>query len=116
MKTIESFVAEKYHGQRELPKHKQIPASCFIDWANIGAREAQRWITLNEELPETDKESSISDNVLVKVEVLNAIHGNEYTCCIEGFYDADTEMWSFMLPIVNKLKITVVAWRPINRE
>lgn len=52
MKTIETLAAEKYHGQRELPAHKQIPAENFIDWAQFGAREAQRWIPVSEELPE----------------------------------------------------------------
>lgn len=52
MKTIETLTAEKYHGQKELPAHKQIPAQNFIDWAQFGAREAQRWISVDEELPE----------------------------------------------------------------
>lgn len=52
MKTIETLAAEKYHGQRELPVRKQIPAQNFIDWAQYGAREAQRWISVEEELPD----------------------------------------------------------------
>lgn len=51
METIESIVVKKYLGQRELPSHKQIPASNYIDWAQIGAREAQRWISVDEEMP-----------------------------------------------------------------
>lgn len=51
MKTIERFVTEKYLEQKELPAHKQIPAQNFIDWAQFGAREAQRWISVDKELP-----------------------------------------------------------------
>lgn len=63
MKTIEWLTAEKYQEQRELPAHKQIPAQNFIDWALFGAREAQRWISIDEELPED------AVQVLVKLKV-----------------------------------------------
>ncbi|MCD8178080.1 MAG: hypothetical protein LUE98_11910 [Tannerellaceae bacterium] len=52
MKTIEWLAADKYINQREQPVHKQIPAKNYIDWAQFGAREAQRWINIEEELPE----------------------------------------------------------------
>lgn len=64
MKTIEYLAAEKYSDQRELPPHRQILAQNFIDWAQFGAREAQRWISIN------DRENPIPTGVdfLIKLE------------------------------------------------
>lgn len=41
---IESFVTEKFLQQRGLSVHKQLPASNFIDWAIVGAMEAEKQI------------------------------------------------------------------------
>lgn len=64
MKSIERIVSEKYHDQQSLPQHKQLPANCFIDWAKIGAREVQRWISID------DRENPIPDDedFLIKLE------------------------------------------------
>jgi len=48
MKSIESFLTQKYLSQRDLPKHKQIPAQYYIDWGYIAVREAQRWLSIDE--------------------------------------------------------------------
>lgn len=52
MKTIEEVAFNRYKSDQSLPKHKQMHASDYIDWAELGAREAQRWIPIEEELPE----------------------------------------------------------------
>lgn len=51
MKTIEYIIGERHEAMQTLPKHKQIPDNFFLDWAIMGAREAQRWISIEEELP-----------------------------------------------------------------
>jgi hypothetical protein len=57
----------------------------------------------------------ISDNVLLKIEVFNCLHGNKYRCCIEAFYGEDEEEWHFMLPLDDKnLRVTPLAWREIE--
>lgn len=96
MKTIESIVVEKYLGQRELPAHKQLPAENYIDWAQIGAREAQRWISIDEELPNVNK------RVLVKDERINAF--------TVGLLSADRKFYTDNNQIVN-----ITHWRPIER-
>lgn len=116
MRSIEFIVTEKYLNQRELPTHKQIPAQNYIDWANIGAQEAQRWFPVDEELPDTS-ESGVSNNVLLKLAVYNKKHKNTYECCIEAYYDSDIKHWHTMLVIDEKnLTLTPIAWRPIERE
>lgn len=116
MKSIEYIVTEKFLSQRELPSHKQIPAQNYIDWAHIGAREAQRWFSVSEEMPDTS-DHGISENVILKLSVYNKKHKNTYECCIEAYYDSDIEIWHFILPVSDKgLELTPVSWRPINRE
>lgn len=56
MKTIEEFIKEKHYSELQFPKHKQTDESFFIDWAKFGAREAQRFISLEEELPPEGEE------------------------------------------------------------
>lgn len=51
MKTIEEFIQHKHYSELQFPKHKQTDESFFVDWAKFGAREAQRFIPLEEELP-----------------------------------------------------------------
>jgi len=115
MKTIEWLAAEKYQEQRNLPAHKQMRAENFIDWAQFGAREAQRWISVEDELPHTG-ESGISDNVILQLKVYGKKQKNEYQCCIEAYYDSDTEEWFFMLPVDKRnLTLTPLSWRPIER-
>jgi hypothetical protein len=52
MKTIEAVAFNRYLSDQSLPKHKRMNAENYIDWANFGAREAQRWIDFEEEKPE----------------------------------------------------------------
>lgn len=116
MKTITRLAGEKYSSQRNLPAKKQIPAENFIDWANWGAREAQRWFKIDEdELPDPG-EANISENVILQLTVHNTKRKNSYSCCIEAYYDSDTNLWIPMLPIDDKnLELIPIAWRPIIR-
>ena len=100
MKTIESLAVEKYLGQRELPSHKQIPATNFIDWAQFGAREAQRWISIEEEMPSVTGWFSVP--YLAKTK--NEIH-------VVGFTEGRWHQYGGLC-----LKNNVVThWRPIER-
>lgn len=51
MKTIEDVAFQRYIDDQSLPKRKRMGIDCYIDWANLGAREAQRFIPLEEDLP-----------------------------------------------------------------
>jgi len=55
MKTIEFKASARYISDLELPKHKRMDSSYYIDWANFGAREILKWISVEEELPEETK-------------------------------------------------------------
>lgn len=81
-----------------------------------GYTEALRWRDVNVELPEEDeKDSGISKNILLKFSVYGKKHKNTYECCIESFFDTDTESWHTMIPLDEKnLKLTPIAWRPIE--
>lgn len=94
LKTIEWLTVEKYESQRGLPKHKQIPAQNFIDWAQFGAREAQRWISID------DRETPIPNEGDLLIKLKNgAIRRYE-----ENWQD------EFGLDGI------VTHWRPIERE
>ena len=78
-------------------------------------KESERWISVNDELP-PEEEFGVSENVILKLEVYGAVTKNTYQCCIEAYYDLDLNNWHPMLPIDDKnLKITPIAWRPIQR-
>lgn len=54
METIEGVAFTRYVSDKLKPKHKRMDAANYIDWANFGAREAQRWISIDEEIPPED--------------------------------------------------------------
>lgn len=97
METIENLATEKYINQRVLPPHKQLPANNFIDWAQFGAREAQRWISIDKELPEVNK------RILVKDERIDAF--------TVGLLGSNKKFYTDNDQIVN-----ITHWRPIERE
>jgi len=68
MKSIEEVVFERYLSDQKLPKHQRIGINNYIDWANLGAREAQRWIPVEEELPTISKNKP-QVRVLVKSKI-----------------------------------------------
>ncbi|MDL2310119.1 DUF551 domain-containing protein [Parabacteroides sp. OttesenSCG-928-B22] len=104
MKTIEWLAVEKYQGQQSLPAHKQIPAQNFIDWAQFGAREAQRWISITEELP------NYGEPVLLKF-----VNGSYEV----GYYlqhkERNDEFYSYIEPDIEFIFQAVTHWRPIER-
>lgn len=114
MKTIETVVCEKHSSDMELPERKRIGDKCFIDWANFGAREAQRWISIEEETPDAyvqgDWDGKRSDFVLAK-----DVHGNLFVArTYEGFMDG-----TIFLDFVDANDIVlsnIIEWRPINRR
>lgn len=112
MKSIEWVVTEKYLGQRNLPAHKQIPAQNYIDWAYIGVREAQRWISLNEEMPED------AVQVLVKLKVEMNDHSFEMISL--GAYHSFNKVWNIIHYNLDARsdveKWEVIEWRPIERK
>lgn len=61
MKTIEEVASNRYISDQKLSERKRLQSNCYIDWANLGAREAQRWIPVEEELPEIDKDDMWND-------------------------------------------------------
>lgn len=102
MKTIEWLVVDKHHKQQLLPAYKQTPDNFFIDWANIGAREAQRWFNIDgEEMPENQ------GIVLVKTDkgcVATAYyHGKE-----SGFITYGEDAYDDFG--------VIISWRPIERQ
>lgn len=111
MKTIENFVTEKHLRQRELPMRKQIPAQNFIDWANIGAREAQRWIGLDEELP--------PDAVQVLVKLKVKMKDNMFEMPSLGVYHSFNKSWNIIHQNLDTRgdikKWEVTHWRLIER-
>jgi hypothetical protein len=54
MNTIEKVAIDRYLSDQSLPAHKRMDASNYIDWARLGAKEAQRWIQIEEEMPIND--------------------------------------------------------------
>lgn len=81
-----------------------------------GAREAQHWFPVGEELPDTS-DSGVSENVILKLSVYNKKHKNTYECCIEAYYDSDVDLWRPMFHVNDKnLKLTPISWRPIERR
>ena len=81
-----------------------------------GAREAQHWFPVSEELPDA-LDCGISENVILILSVYNKKHKNTYKCCIEAYYDSDIKQWFFMLPVnIKNLKLEPLAWRPIERR
>lgn len=51
MESIESFIQKKRFSELKFPNNKQTSESAFVDWGRIGAREVQRFISLNEMKP-----------------------------------------------------------------
>ena len=64
MKTIEEVVFGRYLSDQSLPAHKRMDITCYIDWAQLGAREAQRWIDVNDR----DNPMPANTDFLIKLE------------------------------------------------
>lgn len=51
MKKIEEVAFNRYLSDQSLPTRQRMDASNYLDWAHLGAKEAQRFIPIEEELP-----------------------------------------------------------------
>lgn len=101
MKTIEEVAFNRYKSDQSLPSHKRMNPSNYIDWAQLGAKEAQRWISIDEEpIPLQEqilvkaKNGSIYDVVKLPNKELTPWWGNNKFTLIEA---------------------NVTHWRPIER-
>lgn len=112
MKKIEELAIEKYFSEVNLPDKKRTPVDNYIDWANFGATEAQRWISIKESMPEDHKElllekkgklSEITKTVLVKYK-----NGKVTTDCRYQFKGDNYAFW--FIP-----HCEIIEWRPIER-
>ena len=72
MKTIESVAFDRYKSDQSLPEHKRINPCNYIDWANFGKREAQRWVPINESMPE-DHQELLLDKKGKKLEITKPV-------------------------------------------
>lgn len=103
MRTIEEVAFSKYLSDQKLPKHKRMAPENYIDWANLGAREAQRWFKPQEELPKH------RDVVLAKVPLKN------YPLLFA--YNEIREKWfHFEQGDFYESEVTPIEWRPIERK
>jgi len=95
MKTIENVAFDRYLSDQSLPRHKRMGDSNYIDWAVFGAREAQRYIPMEEELPEHKVRVLVKD-----------IHEAEFTFIFTGSCD-----------IKESAKLMgITHWRPLYRS
>lgn len=103
MKTIEEVAFNRYISDQKLPEHKRMQPSCYIDWANLGAREAQRWIPVGEELPKH------RDVVLAKVPLIN------YPLLF-AYNEIESKWYQFDDGDFFESEINPITWRPIERR
>lgn len=96
MKKIEELAAEKYLSEQNLPERKRTPSENYIDWAEFGAREAQRWIHINEDFP--------TGEIIWKGEYQHD----------KGFLDLNELSKSEILQVVRDNGL--IYWRPIERH
>jgi len=109
MKTIEDVVTSKYLSDLNLPEHKRINPSYYIDWAYFAVREVERWIPIEEELPE------INEEIIAKCERGN---GNIEKYIIKRVIKKDNiKGWSWSNNNVNTyFTLKVIQWRPLERR
>jgi hypothetical protein len=103
MKTIEEVAVSKYLSDQKLPERKRMYPEAFIDWANFGAREAQRWILTAEELPKH------RDIVLGKVPLKN------YPILF-AYKEIERKWYQFDKGDFYETKVIPYEWRPIERK
>ena len=114
MKTIEQVAGEKYISDLELPERKRMSADCYIDWANFGAREAQRWIPIEKEKP-LATESGDWDGLRSDFVIAKDHHGNVF---ISRIYEGILDGFEFCDFVDNEDQVLshIVEWRPIERK
>jgi len=101
MKTIETVAFERYKSDQSLPEHKRLNPSNYIDWANFGKREAQRWIPVEEEMPK------VGETVLVSLSGA----GNDLRLAFINVRH------NFIISLLNNFESEhITHWRPIERS
>jgi hypothetical protein len=113
MKTIEEIAFGRYLSDQSLPKHKRMDASNYIDWAQLGATEVQRWIPVTEELPIVTEfgnwDGHRSEFVIAKNKYGAWYKARIYSGIMDGSKfcnwcdETDSELTN------------IVSWRPIER-
>lgn len=101
MKTIEEVAFDRYKSDQSLPTHKRMNPSNYIDWAQLGANEAQRWIPVEEEKP--DETGWLNAPYLAKTK--SQVHVCGYT---EGRFHYNGGL------CIKENYVT--HWRPIERK
>jgi hypothetical protein len=105
MKSIESVIVNRYLADRSLPEPKRLNPSNYIDWANLGAIEAQRWISVKEEKPPKDKpflSKSHNDNSQISL------------CCWNDSLKRFNPICN-TIHLSNVYIIDITHWRPLDR-
>jgi hypothetical protein len=112
MKSIEQVVFDRYLSQQSKAEKYRIDASNYIDWAQIAVREAQRFIPIEESMPEDHEElllpikgkhAEITKQVIVQYA--------DGTCAIDSRRNTgDTYNYWFID------HTGIIAWRPLERR
>lgn len=81
MRTIEQVAFDRYNADQKLPERKRIGASDYLEWAVLGAKEALRWIPIEEELPGNNKSviAKNGSNIWISTLMKGRIVGIKYS-------------------------------------
>lgn len=113
MKKIEELAAEKYISEQNLPERKRTPAENYIDWAVFGAKEAQRWISVKESMPEDHKELLLDKKgKLGEITIPVLVKYKNGRVKIDSRYNFSGDNYNFwFIPHTD-----IIEWRPIERK
>ena len=112
MKTIGQVVFDRYKSDQSLPERHRIGIDCYIDWAQLGARETQRWISISEELPE-DADNIVKSGLYDYSEhaVIVQTCNGKYSITKRTRFNNGNWHWSGSASFDK----SVISWRPIQR-
>lgn len=135
MKKIEDIIAEKYISEQNLPERKRTPAENYIDWGMIGAKEAQRWISVDEEKPpkqtmllvKIDRGDDKTWTILAEFIPANTVIAEdffedydeedmEYDESEDMYYVPETWVECSYFGVCQMFSEKVIEWRPIERR
>ena len=104
MKTVEEIAFAKYLSDQSLPERKRMDVSNYLDWANFGKNEAQRFININDELPEQG------------IQVI--VQYDDYTFDCAYYFEAKgrKRFYNHCEPDIDFILEHITHWRPINRK
>lgn len=113
MKKIEELAAEKYISEQNLPERKRTPAENYIDWAEFGAREAQKWISVKDSMPEDHGELLLTKKgKLGEITIPVLVKYKNGTVKIDCRYKMNGDNYSFWFIPHDE----IIEWRPIERR